>query len=127
MRDRAAVSRYGRHAALLAATAVMLLPFVWMLAVSFSSPGDLFSGGLWPAMTLEGARKNYAFALSQVPLPRYVLNGVIVCSAIFVLQVLIAAPAGYALAKLPFRGRRLLFSAVLVGLLIPSQVPAIPL
>ena len=51
----------------------------------------------------------------------------VVCAAILVLQVLIAAPAGYALAKLPFRGRPLLFGAVVVALMIPMQVPAIPL
>ena len=58
---------------------------------------------------------------------RYMLNGVIVCAAILVLQVAIAAPAGYALAKLPFPGRRWLFAAVVIGLMIPIQVPAIPI
>ncbi|MET0258115.1 MAG: carbohydrate ABC transporter permease [Methylobacterium sp.] len=105
----------------------MLLPFVWMVAVSLSAPGDLYTGALWPATTLSAGWANYREAWTAVPLPRYILNGAIVCSAILVLQVLIAAPAGYALAKLPFRGRSLLFAGVLLGLLVPIQVPAIPL
>ena len=47
--------------------------------------------------------------------------------AILGLQILVCAPAGYALAKLRFRGRDLLFALVLVGLLIPHQVLALPL
>ena len=62
-----------------------------------------------------------------MPLLRYMANGVVVCGTILVLQVLVAAPAGYALAKLPFRGRPVLFGAVIVALMIPVQVPAIPL
>lgn len=116
-----------RHALLVLAGLAILLPFVWMVAVSLSAPGDLYTGALFPALDFSAGWANYRYAAFSVPLPRYILNGVVVCSAILVLQVLIAAPAGYALAKLPFRGRSVLFTAVLLALLIPIQVPAIPL
>jgi len=61
-----------------------------------------------------------------VPLHRYLLNGVIVTAAIFTLQVLVALPAAYALAKLRFGMAKPLFALVLLGLLIPGHVPAIP-
>ena len=54
------------------------------------------------------------------------LNGVIVTVSIFVLQVLVALPAAYALAKLRFIGRNALFALVLFGILIPPQATAIP-
>ena len=98
-----------------------------MLAVSFAASATVFSGALWPAPDWRAALGNYAAALTQVPLLGYMANGAVVCVSILILQVLIAAPAGYALAKLPFRGRPILFAAVIVGLLIPIQVPAIPL
>ncbi|PZX14474.1 multiple sugar transport system permease protein [Palleronia aestuarii] len=109
------------------AAAVTLLPFVYMLAVSFAAQGTIYSGALLPAPSLAAARENYAFALTEVPLARFMLNGALVCGVLLVLQVTIAAPAGYALAKLPFRGRPVLFGAVIVALMIPMQVPAIPL
>ena len=109
------------------AAVLTLLPFVYMVAVSLAPTGALWSGSLIPAPTLAAAADNYGQALTRVPLLRYMLNGVIVCGAILVLQVLIAAPAGYALAKLPFRGRPVLFGAVILALMIPIQVPAIPL
>ena len=103
------------------------LPFAWMVAVSLAAPATVFAGALWPAPDWHAAYANYAVALTQVPLLRFMANGVVVCGAILVLQVLVAAPAGYALAKLPFRGRPILFASVVVGLLVPMQVPAIPL
>ena len=127
MGRRRAPGEIARHAVLLAAAIVVALPFAWMLVVSFAAPSTVFSGVLWPPPDWHAALDNYRTALTRVPLLRYMANGVIVCAAILFLQILIAAPAGYALAKLPFRGRPALFSAVLVGLLIPMQVPAIPL
>jgi len=44
-----------------------------------------------------------------------------------VLQIMIAVPCGYALAKLSFPGRPLLLAAVLLGLLVPVQIPTIPI
>lgn len=109
------------------AGALTLLPFVYMLAVSMAAQGTVYSGALLPAPSLAAARQNYADALGQVPLLRYMANGAIVCTVILVAQVTIAAPAGYALAKLPFRGRPVLLGMVIVALMIPMQVPAIPL
>ncbi len=115
------------NAVLIAASFVMLLPFIWMVMASLAPQGEIFSGALLLKPDITAARDNYAFALSRAPLLRYMLNGAFVCLAILALQVFIAVPAGYALAKLPFRGKPLLFAAVIVGLMIPIQVPAIPL
>ena len=126
-RRRLTVSSVLANLVLLAASAVLLLPFVWMAVLSLAPQGQIFSGALLPVPSLQAAHDNFAFALSRAPMLRYMLNGVVVCAAILVLQVLVAAPSGYALAKLPFRGRPLMYAAVVIGLMIPIQVPAIPL
>ena len=112
---------------LLLTALITLLPFIWMIAVSFVPAGEVFTGRLVPPVTFAAGVDNYASAFAAAPLLRYMLNGAVVCAAILILQVLIAAPAGYALAKLPFRGRPVLLGAVVVALMIPMQVPAIPL
>ena len=104
-----------------------LVPFVTMLVVSFAPQAALYTGAPLPLPSFAAARDNYAFALNEAPLLRYMVNGALVCGTILVLQVLIAAPAGYALAKLPFVGRPVLFGAIILALMIPMQVPAIPL
>jgi multiple sugar transport system permease protein len=117
----------GRHLALLVTSLFVLVPFLWMLSLSFKPPGEIFRASFSFLPEQWYAIENYTKALTAAPLPRYMLNGVIVCSAILILQIAICEPAAYALAKLRFRGRDALFGLVLVGLLLPHQVLALPL
>ncbi|MFV1800129.1 carbohydrate ABC transporter permease [Phaeobacter sp. Ay1a-4a] len=70
---------------------------------------------------------NYSKAFTEAPLLRYLLNGVIVTASIFLIQVVVALPAAYALAKLKFWGREAVFGLVLFCLLIPVHAIALPL
>ncbi len=70
---------------------------------------------------------NYTKAFTEAPLLRYLLNGVIVTASIFLIQVVVALPAAYALAKLKFWGREVVFGLVLFCLLIPVHAIALPL
>jgi len=115
------------HAILIAGAVFILLPFVWMLITSIKSPSEIFDATftLWPRH-FNGA-ENYGYALHKVPLLRFAFNGVIICAGILLVQILVAVPCAYALAKLRFPGQKLLFALVLMGLCIPIQVPALPL
>lgn len=70
---------------------------------------------------------NYSKAFLEAPLLRYLANGVIVTLSIFFIQILIALPCSYALAKLRFKGRDFVFGMVLFCLLIPVHAIALPL
>lgn len=70
---------------------------------------------------------NYTKAFTEAPLVRYLLNGVIVTVSIFLIQIVVALPAAYALAKLKFWGREAVFGLVLFCLLIPVHAIALPL
>ena len=115
------------HGVLLAGAAIILLPFAWMMLVSIRSPGEILDPGfrLWPRQ-FHGA-ENYGYALKNAPLLRFMVNGVVVCLGILVIQLAVAIPCAYALAKLRFPGGKPLFLLVLLGLCIPIQVPALPL
>jgi multiple sugar transport system permease protein len=117
----------GRHTALLVTGAFMMAPFVWMVSQSLKPPGEIFNSSFSLLPTQWYAVENYGKALTAAPLPRFLLNGLIVCASILALQIAISAPAGYALAKLKFPGRALLFGLVLIGLLLPKQALALPL
>jgi multiple sugar transport system permease protein len=116
-----------RHAVLLASATLILVPFVWMTSLSLKPPGEIFRASFSLLPEHWHAVENYTKALTEAPLPRYMLNGVIVCAAIVALQILVGAPCAYALAKLRFKGRDTLFALILVGLLLPHQVLALPL
>jgi multiple sugar transport system permease protein len=115
-----------RHAVLMLTAAFALLPFVWMVSLSLKPPEEIFQPDfhLWP--TAFHGVENYRAALTAAPMFRFLLNGLMVCAAIFALQLLVCIPCAYALAKLRFHGRDTFFSAVLVALLLPAQALAIP-
>ncbi|MBI3374926.1 MAG: carbohydrate ABC transporter permease [Betaproteobacteria bacterium] len=98
-----------------------------MLLTSVKLPDEIFSPD-WRWLSRHFAFvENYGEAFTRQPLLRYLANGVVVCVAIFMLQLLVNVPFAYALAKIPFHGRDLVFRLVLGVLLIPIHVTAIPL
>ena len=126
VRYRRFVGRVARHAVLMLTAAFALLPFVWMVSLSLKPPEEIFQADfhLWP--TAFHGVENYRVALTAAPMFRFLLNGLLVCAAIFALQLLVCIPCAYALAKLRFHGRDTLFSAVLVAPAAAAQALAIP-
>ncbi|NDG51252.1 MAG: carbohydrate ABC transporter permease, partial [Rhodospirillales bacterium] len=121
------VKRVFTHLVLLTGAAVMLAPFILMLSISLKPPGEVFSPHFALLPTQWYAVENYTAAFTKVPLVRFLLNGFFVTLCIFAAQALTALPMAYALAKLRWRGREAAFAMVVLALLIPPQVPAIPL
>lgn len=115
-----------RHGLLLALAALTLLPFAWMLSTASKPETEVFSDALHWLPQRWALLDNLRAAFARAPLLRLLANGVVVTSCIFVLQMLVALPAAYALAKLRFRGRGLLMAAVLLGLLVPQHAVAVP-
>ena len=136
-----------KHFILILGAVVVILPFYLMLSFSFKSPSEIqsISGGFFGSQELmldrrcvkEGKSEeectmlpivyNYKAAFEEAPLLRYLLNGVIVTVSIFAIQILIALPCAYALAKLNFLGKNIVFGMVIFCLLIPVHAIALPL
>lgn len=104
----------------------MLLPFVYMLSLSFMTDKQIFSGSvnLLPSpLTLE----NYKYVVSNVDIFRYFFNSMFVAIATTIGQVIISALAGYGFARFSFKYKEILFVLVLVSMMIPPQVNIVPL
>jgi multiple sugar transport system permease protein len=121
------LGRFVSHIVLGAAALLVALPFIWMLATAFKAPSEIFEARLWPLPQQWFGFGHFQDVLQSVPIGRYMLNGLIVCAGILAVQLLVAVPAAYALAKLPMAGRNWLFAGVLAALAIPIQVIALPL
>ena len=115
------------HMILIAAVVFAIGPIVWMLLTSTKPPNEVFSIGLDLLPENPQAAENYSEAMRRVPLLMFMWNGVIVVFGILIVQLLTALPCAYALAKISFRASPVVFAAVLLGLCIPIQVPALPL
>jgi len=127
MKRKEFVSQGLRHIILIFGAVFVLSPFIWMVLTSFKPPEEIFTTELHLLPHRWFLIENYKDAFNQVPLLRYMLNGLIVTACIYFCQAMIAVPCAYALAKLNFPGKGLLFSLVLFGLLIPVQAISIPL
>lgn len=106
---------------------LVLMPYIWMVAASLKPLDEIFRDSLSLLPERLNAVENYGKVFERIPVFRYLLNGVVVCGAILFFQLLFAVPAGYALAKLRFPGREVLFGAVMLGLLVPVQATALPI
>jgi len=116
-----------RHAVLASSCLLMALPFIWMVWMSLLAPGEASRAVFSFDASGYAIAANYTAALTKAPLPRFLLNGVIVCSLTVLLQIAVAAPLAFALAKLQVRSRRLLLTLVMIGILIPREVVAAPM
>ena len=119
-------NRLAINAALVLLALVALAPLLWMLSVSFMPAGAAshFPPPLLPSrFTLD----NYRELFERIGIGHYLVNSVIVACAITVLSLLVNTMAGYAFAKLQFRGRERIFAVLLAALVIPAQVTMLPL
>jgi len=113
------------HLALLVGSAVMLVPFAWMLSTSLKEPGDIF---VYPPQWLPQPMRwqNYVETVTVMPFLRFYLNSTIQATAVTVLQLLTSSLAAFAFSRLRFRGRDALFLLYLATMMIPFPVTMIP-
>ncbi len=110
----------------LAIAALWVMPFVWMISTSFKYPADVMTADIeW--LPRRVTLQNYITIFTKYNVWRWTLNSVIVVFTSTFLCVLSGALAGYALARLSFPGKRLLFFLYIASLMVPIEVYAIPL
>jgi len=103
------------------AAAAWVFPYLWMLVTSLK-PLDEIARDPTAPLPKHPQLDAYREVFSQVPVGRYMLVSVVMAVAIGLLQLLLALPAGYALAKLKFVGKKVAFALVVACLLVPPQV-----
>ena len=113
------------HGVLCAVALVWLFPYLWMGLTSLKPLAEILSSptALWPKQPTLAA---YREVFRSLPLARYFFNTSVMALGIAALQITLALPAGYALAKLRFRGKRWAFGLIVATLLVPAQVRFVP-
>ncbi|MCP2262716.1 carbohydrate ABC transporter permease [Promicromonospora thailandica] len=125
MTDRVIQRRRGSHVVahlvLGLGSLVMAFPFVWQLVMSLSTNAEVQSVTpvFWPS---ELHWENYAQVFDRMPFLQQLGNSVLVTVLRTLAQILFCTLAGYAFARMRFRGRGLLLGLVLSILMVPSQV-----
>lgn len=102
-----------------------IAPFVWMVSTSLKPPKEVMTRTVeWLPRTVVAT--NY-LKVFEFPVERWMFNSLVVAVVGTALGVLLGALAGYALARLHFPGRNLLFGLLLASLMIPTEMSIIPL
>ncbi|MEV4714856.1 carbohydrate ABC transporter permease [Micromonospora sp. NPDC049374] len=120
---RARVALYG-------VLCLLALPFVfptwWMVTSSVKPVGDIFA---FPPSLIptEASLSAYRRVFELQPFAQQYLNSGYIAAVVTVGTLAVSSLAGYAFARIRFRGQQVLFVVVLVGLLIPSEVTIVPL
>lgn len=104
----------------------MFVPFFMMLSLSVSSNSSIFS---YPPSLIPKTWtfENYFNVFSSIPIAKYFFNSLFVAVITTIGQVLFSSFAGYAFAKLKFKGSDFVFLLILITMMIPPQVNIIPL
>ncbi|HEY0186474.1 MAG TPA: carbohydrate ABC transporter permease [Cellulomonas sp.] len=119
-------SRGATYAALVLAMLVTLLPFIWMALGSVKTQAELVRRPItwWPQ---DATADNYQTWLSQLSYGQYLTNSLIVAGAVVLGNLLFCSMVGYALAKMEFAGKRVLFMLVMLTLMVPGVVTLVPM
>lgn len=114
------------HTAMIIMVVIWLIPLIWTLSLSLSSNQALTTNSqtlLPQGLTLS----NYGDVFRTGLTGQWFFNSFVVSIIATVLTVFVCATAGYAFAKLPFRGRIVVYALTLGGMMVPKEAMFIPL
>jgi multiple sugar transport system permease protein len=114
------------YAVMVAGLVLVALPFVWMVISSFKAEGEVMAipPTWWPE---HPTTSNYDQLFTKLDFPTYFMNSAIVACAVAAGNMVFCSMLGYALAKLQFQGKKVVFALVLGTLMVPGVVTFIPL
>lgn len=121
------LGRIIRLSILMIGALVFLSPYIFMISTAGKAQSEIFSSSLSLIPQTWSYMANFTKAITRVSMPHLLLNGAIVCGLILFVQVIVAVPCAYAIAKLKFRAARSLMLLVMLGLLVPIHATALPL
>ncbi|MEU8697201.1 carbohydrate ABC transporter permease [Streptomyces sp. NPDC048680] len=122
---RRSTGRIALFLALCVVSLLMVVPFVWMVLTSLKTPVEIASqdAGLLPEHWEFG---NYVDALKAAPFATYARNSLVIAVSHTAINVLVASMAGYALARIRFRGSEVIFYLFIAALMIPTYTKVLP-
>ena len=126
MKKKNSAGRILLYAILIVAAVMTVYPFLWMVSASFKPLKEIVGGNMSlfsPGMSLDNYK--YIFGRSSL-FPKWFLNSFLVALIGTVVNVFINTMAGYSLSRLTFPGRDQIYHALLVLMMVPSQVLLIP-
>lgn len=105
---------------------VILLPFTWMIGAAFRTQGDIIAHPM-SLVPREVTFDNLRDIWFRLPFARQLLNTLVFAGGVTLISLVFNSMAAYALARIRFPGRTVVFVAILITMMLPFQVMMIPL
>ncbi|QHK18579.1 ABC transporter permease subunit [Pseudarthrobacter psychrotolerans] len=118
------MSWLGLHAIAVALAIAFIGPIVFILLTSLMSDQQALTKNLWPT---SWHWENFGAVFDQAPLLQYFFNSVLYAGLATILMLISSIPVAYALSRLKWRGRNMMFYLVIVAMMLPPQVVAVPM
>jgi len=123
VRPRRSAGQFVRWIILFVGGVLMVMPLVYMLSTSFKYPFEVYNLNLIPE---EPTIENYTYVLGDGRFMTWFINSVVIATLTTISNVLFDSLVGYTLCKFTFRGRFIVFIAILSTLMIPTEMLVIP-
>lgn len=119
------VTMIATYIALVLGSVIMIFPFLWMLFTSFKTVPESMQ---IPPTILPSSWKldNFKKAIESLPFINLYVNTILMILFRVICAIAFSSMAGYAFAKLKFKGKNALFTLVLLQMMLPSQIFIIP-
>ncbi|HEV8084217.1 MAG TPA: carbohydrate ABC transporter permease [Chitinophagaceae bacterium] len=123
MKKQFSIKKIFMYVALTAAAVTFIYPFIWMIGASLAPLHEIENMTLWPA---HPSLENFKTMISKIPIGRSLMNSLFVAVFTTSLVMITGSAVGYALAKMQFRGRQLIFYVIVFTMSLPFQITLIP-
>lgn len=111
------------YTALTIAGLSFVYPFIWMIGASFAPMQEIGTMSVWPS---HPTWSNFRAMIEKIPITRSLFNSLLVAAFTTCLVMVSGSTVGYALAKMNFRGKQLIFYVIVFTMSLPFQVTLIP-
>ena len=102
---------------------MFLYPFLWMITATLVPESDISNFSIIPStITLN----SYTQMFDKIPIGRALLNSILVASSVTAGVLIFGSMVGYALSRLEFKGRNLIFYIIIFTMTLPFQITLIP-
>ena len=126
-RQKKITSRILIYFLLIFIAAVIIIPLAWMLSTSFKPKSEWFMPQIyWIPRTFTLQNYQSIFNNPALPMVRWFANSLLVATSVTVLVLVVDSLAGYAYARMKFRGRNVIFGLLLVTMFLPGMMFLIP-
>ncbi len=126
MKRNRAIGKFFLYLLLILITAVMIIPFLWMISASIKTNAEVFKITPFQFIPDEPRWDNYVRIWTKIPLMHFIGNTVFLTIVVTLLQLLTSSFAAYAFAKLEFKHKNKLFLAYIATIAMPWQVYMVP-